>query len=77
MNRKGLVTAIVCGLMVLVAYFAWQFVFFEYETNTYTTTAEQLFTTDHLARLLPLALIGLTIKSLQSPACARHPTGIV
>jgi lysylphosphatidylglycerol synthetase-like protein (DUF2156 family) len=68
MNRKGLVTAIVCALMVLVAYFAWQLVFFEYETDTYTTTAEQLFTTDHLARLLPLALIGL-LSALSIVAC--------
>ena len=59
MNRKGIVTAIVCALMVLVAYFAWQFVFFEYETNVYTTTAEQLFTLDHLAKLAPLLIIGL------------------
>ena len=59
MNRKGLVTAIVCALMVLVAYFAWQLVFFEYETDTYTTTAEQLFTIDHLTKLVPLLIIGL------------------
>ena len=59
MNKKGLITAIVCTLMVLVAYFAWQFVFFEYETNVYTTTAEQLFTIDHLTKLVPLLIIGL------------------
>ena len=59
MNKRGLVTAIVCTLMVLVAYFAWQFVFFEYETNVYTTTAEQLFTIDHLTKLVPLLIIGL------------------
>lgn len=45
--------------MVLAAYFAWQFVFFEYETNVYTTTAEQLFTIDHLTKLVPLLIIGL------------------
>ena len=59
MKKKGLVTAIVCAIMALVAYFAWQFVFFEYETNTYTTTADQLFTIDHLTKLLPLLIIGL------------------
>lgn len=58
-NKKALVTGIVCATMALVAYFAWQFSFFEYEENTYTTTAERLFTLDHLAKLLPLLLIGL------------------
>ena len=59
MKKKGLVTAIVCIAMALVAYFAWLFVFFEYETNVYTTTAEQLFTIDHLTKLVPLLIIGL------------------
>jgi hypothetical protein len=45
--------------MVLVAYFAWQFTFFEFDTNTYTTTADQLFTLSHLANLVPLMTIGL------------------
>lgn len=59
MKNKGLATGIVCASMTLVAYFAWQFSFFEYDTNTYTTTADQLFTGEHLARLVPLLLIGL------------------
>ena len=58
-SKRGLITGIVCASMVLVAYFAWLFVFYEYDTNTYTTTAEQLFTPDHLAKLAPLVLIGL------------------
>ena len=59
MKKKGLVTAIVCVMIVLVAYFAGQFGFFAYETNVYTTTAEQLFTIDHLTKLVPLLIIGL------------------
>ena len=59
MTKKSLATALVCIAMVLVAYFAWLFVFYEYETNTYTTTADQLFTLDHLAKLVPLLIIGL------------------
>lgn len=59
MNKRFLVTALVCVLMVVAAYFAWQLVFFEYETDSYTTTAEQLFTVDHLAKLVPLLIIGL------------------
>jgi polyferredoxin len=46
-------------MIVLVAYFAGQFVFFAYETNVYTTTAERLFSADHLAKLVPLLIIGL------------------
>lgn len=57
-NKKALVTGIVCAAMVLVAYFAWLFSFYEYDTNTYTTTAERLFTLDHLKGLVPLLLIG-------------------
>ena len=67
-SKKALITGIVCAAMALVAYFAWQFEFFTYDTNSYTTTAEQLFTTDHLARLLPLALIGL-LSALSIVAC--------
>lgn len=59
MRTKDLISAIVCATLVLVAYFAWQFPFFEYETNSYTTTADQLFTLDHLAKLAPLLIIGL------------------
>ena len=59
MSKKGLVTGIICVALVLVAYFAWNFSFFEYDTNTYTTTAEELFTLDHLRRLAPLLLCGL------------------
>lgn len=59
MNKRGLITGIVCAAMALVAYFAWQFSFFEYETNVYTTTASQLFTLDHVVKLAPLLLIGL------------------
>ena len=59
MHKRFLVTALVCVLTVLAAYFAWQHVFFEYETDSYTTTAEQLFTVDHLAKLVPLLIIGL------------------
>ena len=68
MTKKGLATALVCIAMVLVAYFAWLFVFFEYETNTYTTTAEQLFTIDHLTKLAPLLIIGL-LTALGIVAC--------
>ncbi|MDO4797131.1 MAG: 4Fe-4S binding protein [Coriobacteriales bacterium] len=59
MGKRGLITGIVCATMALVAYFAWQFSFFECDANTYTTTAEQLFTPDHAAKLAPLLLIGL------------------
>ena len=58
-SKKGLVTGIVCVTLILVAYFAWNFSFFEYDTNTYTTTAEELFTLDHLRKLVPMLLIGL------------------
>lgn len=58
-RTKGLITGIVCAAMVLVAYFAWQFSFFEYDQNIYTTTADQLFTLEHLFKLVPLLLIGL------------------
>ena len=59
MSKRGLIAGIACASTVLVAYFAWQFSFFEYETAIYTTTADRLFTPDHLAKLVPLLLIGL------------------
>lgn len=59
MTKRNLVIGLTCVLMVLVAYFAWQFTFFEFDTNTYETTADQLFTLSHLAGLVPLMLIGL------------------
>ena len=58
-NKKALVTGIACAAMMLVAYFAWVFSFYEYDTNTYTTTVDRLFTLDHLAKLRPLLVIGL------------------
>ena len=58
-TKRNLVIGLTCALMVLVAYFAWQFTFFEFDTNTYTTTADQLFTLSHLANLVPLMTIGL------------------
>jgi len=58
-RRQALVTLVVCVVMAIVAYFAYAFSFYEVETSTYTTTADELFTLDHLARLAPLLIIGL------------------
>ena len=58
-NKRGIVTGVVCVAMALAAYFAWCLSFFEYESNTYTTTADRLFSLDHLSKLAPLLLIGL------------------
>ena len=60
MHKRFLVTALVCVLMVLAAYFTWQLVFFEYETDSTTRPPpKRLFTVDHLAKLVPLLIISL------------------
>ncbi|MBR3224575.1 MAG: 4Fe-4S binding protein [Atopobiaceae bacterium] len=58
-SKRGVVTGLICVAMALIAYYAWNLSFFEYESNIYTTTADRLFTLDYVARLSPLLLIGL------------------
>ena len=63
--RKRLYTILVCAALTAFAYFAWRFPFFEYAEEVYTTTKEQLFTTDWLLHLVPLLIIlALTAISI-------------
>ena len=55
--RKTAMLALVCGASTAIAYFAYQFPFFEYTEEIYTTSKDRLFTAEWFSRLLPFVII--------------------
>ena len=56
-RKKIVVTTLVCATLALLAYFAWLFPFYEFETNSFDTSLEKLFSAEYLKTLVPLGII--------------------
>ncbi len=62
MSRKRIIiTSIVCVALALLAYFAYMFPFYLFDTNDYTTSLEKIMSVEYLKTLVPLfIIIGLS-----------------
>jgi len=57
-SKKTIIfTVLVCAGLSLLAYFAWKFPFYEFETNSFDTSLEKLVSVEYLKTLVPLLII--------------------
>lgn len=56
-RKKIIITSIVCIALVAIAYFAWLFPFYVFDTNDFETSLEKLMSIDYLKTLVPLLII--------------------
>ena len=71
--RKTAMTALVCGTIAAIAYFAYKFPFFEYAEEIYTTSKDRLFTAEWFSRLMPFVIIlALSAIGILAAVTARE-----
>ena len=56
-KKRIVLTAFVCVGLFLLAYFAWKLPFYEFETNSFDTSLDKLFSLEYLKTLVPLFII--------------------
>lgn len=58
-RKKIILTLLLSIILGALAYYAWVFPFYEFETNDYDTSLEKIFSPDYLKTLVPLFIIIL------------------
>ena len=56
-RKRIIITSIVCIALAALAYFAWLFPFYEFETPDYSTSVEKIMSIDYFKTLVPLLII--------------------
>ena len=58
-RKRIIITLLVCTCLSALAYFAYMFPFYEFETNDYEASKEKLFSLEYLKTLVPIFIILL------------------
>ncbi len=57
-TKRIIITTVICAGIAALAYYAWMFSFYQFETNDFSTSIEKIMSFDYLATLVPLFIIA-------------------